>query len=146
MGGVRAGTDVRTAPQAPQYFPTFDELHQRLYNIELDDADNSSHVIMSFSNPYGLRPSFNHYPHSNLLPDFIVSILDVIAPEGGPRFIVEAGGGGGACHSRGLNTSPNRQLLDRRSMAAGLSMPPRASWRLSGRPSGGMARGFRRRS
>jgi len=72
-------------------FPTFEELHKRLYNVDFDEADNSSHVVLSFSNPYGLRPSFNNYPHSNLLPEFFSNVLDVVAAEGGPHFIVEVG-------------------------------------------------------
>jgi len=75
----------------PRVFPTFKELHKRLYGMDIDENDNSTHVIMSFSNPYGLKPNFNNYPHSNLLPEFFGSILDTVHPDGGPHFIVEVG-------------------------------------------------------
>lgn len=87
-------TDLSAAPiveRAPTLFPTFEELHERLYDRKVDEDDNSTHVVLSFTNPYNIRPSFNNYPHSNLLPEFFSRLLDILAPEGGPRFIVEAG-------------------------------------------------------
>eukprot|EP00927_Polykrikos_kofoidii_P074422 TRINITY_DN70412_c0_g1_i1.p1 TRINITY_DN70412_c0_g1~~TRINITY_DN70412_c0_g1_i1.p1 ORF type:complete len:315 (-),score=25.04 TRINITY_DN70412_c0_g1_i1:75-1019(-) len=73
------------------HFPTFEDLHQRLFARAFDKDDNSTHVIISYSNPYGLRPSFNNYPHSNLLPEFFLDLLDGLSQEGGPRFVVEVG-------------------------------------------------------
>lgn len=75
----------------PAHFPTFGELHKRLFAQQVDDDDNSTHVILNFSNPYGVRPNFNNYPHSNLLPGFFGNIVDVMVAEGGPRFVVEVG-------------------------------------------------------
>lgn len=72
-------------------FPTFEELHERLFDIRVDEADNSTHVVKAFSNPYGIRPNFKNYPHSNLLPEFFTDILDVVGFDGGPHFIVEVG-------------------------------------------------------
>eukprot|EP00929_Paragymnodinium_shiwhaense_P014240 TRINITY_DN122134_c0_g1_i1.p1 TRINITY_DN122134_c0_g1~~TRINITY_DN122134_c0_g1_i1.p1 ORF type:complete len:290 (-),score=45.97 TRINITY_DN122134_c0_g1_i1:437-1306(-) len=72
-------------------FPTFEELHLRLFGLEVDWSDNSTHIVHSFSNPYDIRPSFNNYPHSNLLPEFFTDILDILSLEGGPNFIVEVG-------------------------------------------------------
>ncbi|CAJ1443676.1 unnamed protein product [Effrenium voratum] len=63
------------------------ELHHELFG--LDAAE--SHVVKNFSNPYGIRPNFKNYPHSNLLPQFFTDILDILQLEGMPRFIVEVG-------------------------------------------------------
>ncbi|CAE8640803.1 unnamed protein product, partial [Polarella glacialis] len=71
--------------------PTFEELHRELYGIEVKDDDDSSHVVVSFSNPYRLKPNFKNYPHSNLLAEFFTDLLDIIGLEGGPQFIVEVG-------------------------------------------------------
>jgi len=84
------GAAITDQPPGPQ-FPSFGELHKRLYGMQVDDSDNRSHVILNFSNPYGLRPNFKSYPHSNLLAEFFADLLDALAPEGGPRFIVEVG-------------------------------------------------------
>lgn len=83
--------DTASGEKVRPRFPTFEELHKRLFNVEVDAADNRTHVVLAFSNPYGLRPSFNNYPHSNLLPEFFSNLLDTLAHEGGPRFIVEVG-------------------------------------------------------
>eukprot|EP00440_Ansanella_granifera_P014609 gb/GFBE01015878.1/.p1 GENE.gb/GFBE01015878.1/~~gb/GFBE01015878.1/.p1 ORF type:complete len:290 (+),score=51.10 gb/GFBE01015878.1/:1-870(+) len=71
--------------------PSFEELHLQLYGIELQDDDNTTHVVLNFSNPYNIRPNFKNYPHSNLLPEFFTDILDIIGLDGMPRFVVEVG-------------------------------------------------------
>eukprot|EP00933_Yihiella_yeosuensis_P084615 TRINITY_DN99198_c0_g1_i1.p1 TRINITY_DN99198_c0_g1~~TRINITY_DN99198_c0_g1_i1.p1 ORF type:complete len:310 (+),score=37.45 TRINITY_DN99198_c0_g1_i1:76-930(+) len=72
--------------------PSFEELHAVLFDREVKDDDNSTHVVLNFSNPYNISPNFKNYPHSNLLPEFFMdNILDVMAMEGGPQFIVEVG-------------------------------------------------------
>lgn len=83
--------DVATAASKVPRFPTFEELHERLFDRFPDETDNETHVVKAFSNPYGIRPNFKNYPHSNLLPEFFTDLLDIISMEGGPRFIVEVG-------------------------------------------------------
>eukprot|EP00928_Gymnodinium_smaydae_P092415 TRINITY_DN7628_c0_g1_i1.p2 TRINITY_DN7628_c0_g1~~TRINITY_DN7628_c0_g1_i1.p2 ORF type:complete len:310 (-),score=69.44 TRINITY_DN7628_c0_g1_i1:43-933(-) len=80
-----------SAAKRPLNVPTFEDLHERLFNIRPVDDDNTTNVVTGFSNPYGLRPNFRSYPHSNLLPEFFSDLLDILAPEGGPRFVVEVG-------------------------------------------------------
>lgn len=79
------------ADQRPAHYPSFGELHERLFGRRFVEEDNTTHVVMAFSNPYGIRPNFKNYPHSNLLPELFTNILDVLAPDGGPRFVVEVG-------------------------------------------------------
>lgn len=88
---VFRGSTFGNLPTSQPHFPTFHELHERLYDVAWDIRDNQTHVVMGFSNPYQVRPNFKTYPHSNLLPEFFVGLLDVLAFEKGPRFIVEVG-------------------------------------------------------
>jgi len=90
-GTAATDGEPSTTVLPPVVFPTFKELHSKLFGIDVDDSNNDTHVVASFSNPYDIRPNFNNYPHSNLLPAMIASIFDIVAPIGGPRFIVEVG-------------------------------------------------------
>jgi len=66
------------------YFPSFYEVHDKLY------GDESPHVLLNYSNPYDLSPNFDRFPHSNLSPDFFI---DTIVTTLGrvPNFVVEVG-------------------------------------------------------
>lgn len=86
-----APLDVASSFRRPASFPAFEDLHERLFGMRPDDKDDTTHVVLSFSNPYGLRPNFRSYPHSNLLPEFFADLLESLTMEGGPRFIVEVG-------------------------------------------------------
>ncbi|CAK9026775.1 Hypothetical protein SCF082_LOCUS17652 [Durusdinium trenchii] len=63
------------------------ELHWELFAKDCEE----DHVVQNFSNPYGIRPNFKNYPHSNLLPQFFTEILDILQLEQMPRFIAEVG-------------------------------------------------------
>mmetsp|Transcript_61699 Transcript_61699/g.127883 ORF Transcript_61699/g.127883 Transcript_61699/m.127883 type:complete len:273 (+) Transcript_61699:30-848(+) len=71
--------------------PTFEDLHSELFGHRPVDGNDSTHVVVSFSNRYGIRPSFSNFPHSNLKPEFFTNILDILMPEGMPKFVVEVG-------------------------------------------------------
>lgn len=71
--------------------PGFEELHRELYGINYTEDDNSTHVVLAFSNPYNIRPNFKNYPHSNLLPEFFTNIINMLFLDGGPHFVVEVG-------------------------------------------------------
>lgn len=91
MEGVVDDPVTRAYEVRPPIFPSFEDLHEKLFGATYNSSDNQTHIIHSFSNPYNMRPSFNNFPHSNLLPEFFSNVLDVLYPDGGPRFIVEVG-------------------------------------------------------
>ncbi|CAE7029527.1 slbp2 [Symbiodinium sp. CCMP2592] len=83
-------SDVFPAGQRPKMAPEVD-LHSELFGHRPIDGNDSTHVVVSFSNRYGIRPSFSNFPHSNLKPEFFTNILDILMPEGMPKFVVEVG-------------------------------------------------------
>ncbi|CAD7938693.1 unnamed protein product [Amoebophrya sp. A120] len=68
-------------------FPDFATIHRKLYGV----SHKEKHVVVEYSNPYNMSPTFGKFPHSNLQPDFFISkILDRLHPRE-PKFIVEVG-------------------------------------------------------
>eukprot|EP00392_Amoebophrya_sp_AT5.2_P002287 g2292.t1 len=63
------------------------KIHYKLYGVKPEEH----HVIVNYTNPYNMKPTFSKFPHSNLVPDFFIKqILDRLYPRE-VRFVVEVG-------------------------------------------------------
>jgi len=76
----------------PPRFPTFEQLHERLFGVSPWHNGNQSHVVEGFSNPYKLQPDYS-FPYSNVVPWLFQQLITGCTSETlcSVNFIVEVG-------------------------------------------------------
>lgn len=72
------------------YWPTFKEIQSRLHR-EHSLLETNKTVVEEYSNLYNLRPTFDKFPHSNLVPEFFEKVVNSVRWGKPPRFVLEVG-------------------------------------------------------
>eukprot|EP00927_Polykrikos_kofoidii_P013421 TRINITY_DN15852_c0_g1_i2.p1 TRINITY_DN15852_c0_g1~~TRINITY_DN15852_c0_g1_i2.p1 ORF type:complete len:310 (+),score=44.64 TRINITY_DN15852_c0_g1_i2:294-1223(+) len=73
----------------PPKFPSFEQLHEDLFDVLPDKSKNKTNVVLGFSNPYNLRPDLDSFIFSWLNENFFHNVLGYLSKE--PKFVVEVG-------------------------------------------------------